>query len=157
MKRENAGSWNSGLKKEQVWDTYSAQLQKPWKSMRNYYGFYKKYWAKEVPEGSYQEPRSLVSATYRPGGGYRACGPLAHPLRWIFAHVFFIFSINIIRKFSGLSDNFHFCTKTTPRQFCWKQRQSRLVPFKSCKLESKTRAKEFGKVDTMETYQLPQA
>ena len=29
----------------------------------------------------------------------------------------------------------------------------RLVPFKSCKLESKTRAKVFGKVDTTETYQ----
>ena len=28
-----------------------------------------------------------------------------------------------------------------------------LVPFKSYKLESKTRAKEFGKVDMMETYQ----
>ena len=28
-----------------------------------------------------------------------------------------------------------------------------LVPFKSCKLESKTRAKAFGKVDTTETYQ----
>ena len=32
-----------------------------------------------------------------------------------------------------------------------------LVSFKSCKLESKTRAKVFGKVDTMEMYQLPQA
>ena len=28
-----------------------------------------------------------------------------------------------------------------------------LVPFKSYKLESKTRAKVFGKVDTLETYQ----
>ena len=28
----------------------------------------------------------------------------------------------------------------------------RLVSFKSCKLESKTRAKVFGKVDMMETY-----
>ena len=62
------------------------------------------------------------------------------------------------------SKNFHpiprtliFCTKTTPWQFCWKQRQSGLVPFKSCKLGAKTRAKVFGNVDTMETYQLPQA
>ena len=91
------------------------------------------------------------------GGGGRACGPLAHPLRWIFAQVFFIFSRKILRKFSGRSEKFHFCKKTTPWQFCWKQRESGLVPFKSCKLESKTRAKEFGKVDTMETYQLPQA
>ena len=28
MKRENAGSWNSGLEKEQILETYSAQLQK---------------------------------------------------------------------------------------------------------------------------------
>ena len=34
------------------------------------------------------------------------------------------------------------------------QRQSGLVSFKSCKLESKIRAKVFGKVDTMETYQI---
>ena len=27
-----------------------------------------------------------------------------------------------------------------------------LVTFKSCKLESKIKAKEFGKVDTMKTY-----
>ena len=27
MKRENAGSWNSGLEKEQICETYSAQLQ----------------------------------------------------------------------------------------------------------------------------------
>ena len=29
-----------------------------------------------------------------------------------------------------------------------------LVPFKSCKLESQTRGKALGKVDTLETYQL---
>ena len=29
----------------------------------------------------------------------------------------------------------------------------RLVPFKSCKLESKTKTKVFEKVDTTETYQ----
>ena len=28
MKRENAGSWNSGLEKEQILKDYSAQLQK---------------------------------------------------------------------------------------------------------------------------------
>ncbi|KAI4987947.1 hypothetical protein ZWY2020_029577 [Hordeum vulgare] len=28
MKRENAGSWNSGLEKEQILETYSAQLKK---------------------------------------------------------------------------------------------------------------------------------
>ena len=28
MKRENAGSWDYGLEKEQILETYSAQLQK---------------------------------------------------------------------------------------------------------------------------------
>ena len=28
MKRENAGSWDSGLEKEKILETYSAQLQK---------------------------------------------------------------------------------------------------------------------------------
>ena len=82
-----------------------------------------------------------------------ACGLLAPPLRLILAPVFFIYSTKNPRKFPGHSENFYFCAKTTPWQFCSKQRQSGLVPLKSCKLESKTRAKEFGKVDTMETYQ----
>ena len=30
IRRENAGSWNSGLEKEQILETYSAQLQKSW-------------------------------------------------------------------------------------------------------------------------------
>jgi hypothetical protein len=92
-------------------------------------------------------------------GGARplACGQWVDPLQLILSPIFFINSKNILCKFSGQSENFYFCTKITLRQFCWKQRQSGLVPFKSCKLESKTRAKEFGKVDTMETYQLPQA
>ena len=84
-------------------------------------------------------------------------GQVEAPLTWIFLAVCFIYSKITLRWFSGHSENFYFCTKITPWQFYWKQRQSGLVPFKSCKLESKTRAKVFGKVDTMETYQLPQA
>ena len=75
------------------------------------------------------------------------------PLALILSPVFFINSKNNLREVSGHSENFYFCTKITPRQFYWKQRQSGLVPFKSCKLESKTRAKVFGKVDATETYQ----
>ena len=86
-----------------------------------------------------------------PPPSWTGCGPLV----LILSPVFFINSKNLLRGFSGHSENFYFCTKITPWQFCWKQRQSGLVPFKSCKLESKTRAKVFGKVDTMETYQLP--
>ena len=55
------------------------------------------------------------------------------PLTWILLLVFFIYSKNNLRWFSGHSENFYFCTKITPWQFCWKQRQSGLVPFKSCK------------------------
>ena len=77
------------------------------------------------------------------------------PLTWILLPVFLIFSKNMFRGVSCHSDNFCFCTKITPWQFCWKQRQSGLVPFKSCKLESKTRAKVFGKVDMLESYHPP--
>ena len=43
MKRENAGSWNSGLEKEQILETYSAQLQKSWNSTKDVFGNNKKY------------------------------------------------------------------------------------------------------------------
>ena len=53
MKRENAGSWNSGLEKEQTLETYSAQLKKT----RNFTGLclrkYKKYLAKEDHQGGH--------------------------------------------------------------------------------------------------------
>ena len=95
-------------------------------------------------------------------GGPRGRGACPHPrgkgvgpLALILLPVFFIISKNNLREVSGHSENFCFCTKITPWQFCSKQRQSGLVPFKSCKLESKTRAKVFGKVDTTETYQPP--
>ena len=63
MKRENAGSWNFGLEKEQVWEAYSAQLQNPWKSTWIFLGIYKKYWAEEVPEGRQQVATSLLGAS----------------------------------------------------------------------------------------------
>ena len=97
-------------------------------------------------------------------GGLQGRGRALHPrgqgvgpLVLILSPVFFINSKNILREVLGHSENLYFCTKITPWLFCRKQRQSGLVPFKSCKLESKTRAKVFGKVDTTETYQLPQA
>ena len=89
----------------------------------------------------------------RPPPSLKGCGPLA----LILSPIFFIFSKNNLREVLGHSENFCFCTKITPWQFCWKRSQSGIDPFKSCKLESKTRAKVFGKVDTTETYQLPQA
>ena len=118
------------------------------------------------PEREYMELelRSVeVQGAHETGGAPRGGG--APPPSWTgggppglhLLQVFFIFSEKSLREVSGHSENFCFCTKITPWQFCWKQRQSGLVPFKSCKLESKTRAKVFGKVDTTETYQLPQA
>ena len=51
--RENAGSWNSGLEKEQILETYSAQLQKSWNSTDVIFGNNETYWAEEIPEGAH--------------------------------------------------------------------------------------------------------
>ena len=69
MKRENAGSWDSGLEKEQILETYSAQLQKSWNSTEVIFGINNKYWAEEIPEG----------ATHRPWGWGRALPSWARP------------------------------------------------------------------------------
>ena len=53
MKRENAGSWNSGLEKEQILETYSTQLQKSRNFTEARFGIYKKYWRKNQPEGAH--------------------------------------------------------------------------------------------------------
>ena len=119
-----------------------------------------------LPESEYMELelRSVERQGAHEVGG-RAQGGRRAPPSWTrcgppdvdLSSNIFIYSKNNLRWFSGHSENFYFCTKITPWQLWWKQRQSGLVPFKSCKLESKTRSKVFGKVDTMETYQLPQA
>ena len=53
-----------------------------------------------------------------PTGGARGRGRALHPsgslgppLRYLFVPVFFIFSENIVRKFSAHSENFYFCTR----------------------------------------------
>ena len=53
INRENAGSWDSGLEKEQILETYSTQLQKSWNFTEVIFRIYKKYWAQEVPEGGH--------------------------------------------------------------------------------------------------------
>ena len=45
IKRENVGSWDSGMEKEQILETYSAQLQKSWNFTKAISRIYKKYWA----------------------------------------------------------------------------------------------------------------
>ena len=49
-----------------------------------------------------------------PPPSWKGCGPLA----LILSPVFFIISKNNLREVSGHSENFYFCTKITPWQFC---------------------------------------
>ena len=64
MKRENAGSRNSGLEKEQILETYSAQLQKSRNSTEVNFGINKKFWAKKVPEGAHTLATRVGGAPY---------------------------------------------------------------------------------------------
>ena len=48
IKRENADSWDSGLDKEQILETYSAQLQKSWNFTEDVFQIYKKYQEQEL-------------------------------------------------------------------------------------------------------------
>ena len=68
MKRENAGSWNSGLEKEQILEAYSAQLQKSWNSTEHLKINKEKYSPKMKARG----PTPLPRGWGRP--------PRAHPL-----------------------------------------------------------------------------
>ena len=52
-KRGNVGSWNSGLEKEHILETYSAHLQKSWNFTKARFGINKKYWRKNQPEGAH--------------------------------------------------------------------------------------------------------
>ena len=64
MKRENADSWNSGLEKEQILETYFTQLQKSWKSAKVIFGINKKYWTKKIPEGAHTQATRVGGAPY---------------------------------------------------------------------------------------------
>ena len=70
MKRENAGSWNSGMEKEQILETYLAQLQKSWNFMENSFGKYKKILGEESTRGG---PPAIHK------GGGRALPPRCAP------------------------------------------------------------------------------
>ena len=80
-----------------------------------------------LPEHEYMElelrsveRQGAHEAGARPGG--QACPPLSWtgcgPLALILSPVFFIISKNNLREVSGHSENFYFCTKITPWQFC---------------------------------------
>ena len=69
MKRGNAGSWNSRLEKEQILETYSAQLQSP-KTSREQVSEY----IKNIGRKKYQR-----GATHRPQGWGARPTPLGVP------------------------------------------------------------------------------
>ena len=74
-KRENAGSWNSALEKEQILQTCYAQLQKSWNFTEHVFGIYKKYWVKKVPEGGHQPATRVEGVPYPPGTPPVIVGP----------------------------------------------------------------------------------
>ena len=96
MKRENIGSWNSGLEKEQILETYSAQLQKSWNSTKVIFGNNKKYWAEEILEGTH-------TLGTRVGGGRTPLprGPPVGPPVPIFCYMKSFARRKIISKLSG--------------------------------------------------------
>ena len=78
IKRENAGSWNSGLEKEQILETYSAQLQKSSNSTEVIFGNNKKYRAEEILEGAHTLATRVGAL---PHASWAPCWPSdAHPL-----------------------------------------------------------------------------
>jgi len=87
MKRENAGSWNSGMEKEQIIETYSAQLQKFRNFTELFFGIYKKYWVKKVPERNHQPATRVEGAPYPPRHAPRPCGPPGRPPVPIFGYM----------------------------------------------------------------------
>ena len=73
MKRENAGSWETGLEKEKILETYSAQLQKSRNFTEVIFGNNKKYSRKNPPEGAH----TLATRV-----GTRPTPPGAPPASW---------------------------------------------------------------------------
>ena len=69
------GSSDSGMEKEKILETYSAQLQKSWNFTGVISRIYKKYWAQEVPEGVTHQPRGWGRAL-PPRRGPCLVGPL---------------------------------------------------------------------------------
>ena len=79
IKRENASSCNSSLDKEQVLDTYSAQLQKSWNFTENIFGIYKNYWENKALEGAHLPSTRVEGAPYNPGRDPCLVGHLEAP------------------------------------------------------------------------------
>ena len=81
IKRENAGSWDSGKEKEQILETYSAQLQKSWNFTDDVFQIYKKYWVQEPHQGGHTLPTRVGARPIPQGAPPYLVGPLV-ALRW---------------------------------------------------------------------------
>ena len=75
MKRENAGSWDSGLEKEQILETYSAQLQKSWNTTKVIFAINDNYSGKEIPEGGHPPSTRVGGAPTLTGRAPCLVGP----------------------------------------------------------------------------------
>ena len=58
LKRENSGSWNSGLEKEQILVHYSAHLQMPWKVTWVFWDYIKNTGRKKYQRGATRAPQA---------------------------------------------------------------------------------------------------
>ena len=76
IRRENAGSWNSGLEKEQILETYSEQLQKSRNFTEDVFQICKKYREQELHQGGHTLPTRVGGAPYPPGCAPYLVGPL---------------------------------------------------------------------------------
>ena len=101
MKRENAGSWNSGLEKEQILETYSVQLQESWNFTKIIFGINKKYWAKKLPKEDHPPSTSVGGARYPPGRAHLPRGPPGRPPVPLFCYMRSFTLKKIRSKLSG--------------------------------------------------------
>ena len=86
MKRENAGSWGSGLEKEQILETYSAQLQKSWNFTEVIFGINKNTGERKYQRGPTPWPRGW-GRTLAPWARPLPCGPPGSPPVTIFYYM----------------------------------------------------------------------
>ena len=83
----------------------------------------------------------------RPGGWAHPHprGQDVGPLVLILSPVFFINSKTCLRGFSGHSENFYFCTKITPWQFCWKTASVRVSSIQIMQVRVQNKGKSVWK------------
>ena len=75
------------------------------------------------------------------------------PLQLILSLIFFINSKKCLREVSGHSENFLFLHKNNTMAILLKTTPVRVSSIQIVQIRVQNKAKEFGKVDTLETYQ----